>query len=60
LTHKRPVAERRRELYPPITDQIDAILKMGLALRTAGFVMPPETNKWLDDCLAVKRQLPKG
>lgn len=50
----------RRAEYPPLTDQIDAIMKMGAALREAGFRMPAETSQWLDDCLAVKRRIPKS
>lgn len=60
IIHKEPHGPLRRKEYPSIGDQLDAIAKMAVALRDQGFVLPPETLAWIDQCEAVKGRYPKG
>lgn len=49
----------RYESYPPIGDQLDAILKMALALRSQNIPIPQDTVDWINKCLEVKDRYPK-
>lgn len=51
--------ELRQPLYPAVVDQLDAVAKMGMALRNQGFEMPSDVNNWLDVIKGVKDKHPK-
>jgi hypothetical protein len=48
----------RRTAYPPIGDQLDAIMR-GFEALSAGEPLPPEVAAWVADCQAVKSAHPK-
>lgn len=50
----------RAKEYPPIGDQLDAILKMALALKTQGVNLPIETDEWINQCLVIKNKYKKS
>ena len=50
---------KRAESYPPIGNQLDAIMKMALVLKEQNIQLPQQTIDWIDSCLAVKDQHPK-
>lgn len=49
----------RAAAYPEIGDQLDAMVKLGLALRAQGIDLPEDVTAWLDKCEAVKLKHPK-
>lgn len=53
--------ERRRSQYPPVGDQLDAMVKFAHHLREAGLLdgAPAEVIAWVDRCMEVKRRNPK-
>lgn len=54
IQHSENHRELRAKEYPRIGDQLDAILKMTVALKAQGINLPEETTDWIDRCLAVK------
>jgi hypothetical protein len=59
LHHNDPLArvekvQAKRNAYPPVGDQLDAIFKMAVALQKQGVELPTETKDWLTSCQAVK------
>jgi hypothetical protein len=50
---------KRAESYPPVGNQLDAIMKMAMVLKEQNIPLPQETIDWIDSCLAVKDQYPK-
>ncbi|MDQ2150064.1 hypothetical protein RBI22_15200 [Alcaligenaceae bacterium C4P045] len=50
--------DARHASYPAVRDQLDAVAKMGIALRE-GKPFPDDVNAWLDTIEAVKAQHPK-
>lgn len=59
LIRKRDVDSERRAAYPDAGDQFDAIMKGMVALQDQGYVLPPETVTWIEECQAVKEEFPK-
>lgn len=59
LSFKRDPEVSRRSEYPPIGDQLDALVKWFDALLKSGVELPPETKAWVDQCLEVKSKYPK-
>lgn len=59
LRYRCSHVEQRREAYPDVTDQLDAIMKLAEALQEQGFVMPIEVQEWIAKCRAVKAKFPK-
>jgi len=51
--------QNRREDYPEIGDQLDAIWKEFSKRRDGGEILPPETDVMLTDILATKTKHPK-
>lgn len=51
--------KRARE-YPPIGDQLDAVVKMAAALKAGGTDLPPEMVALIDKVSEVKARHPKG
>jgi len=54
----RPPAQVRREQYPPMGTQLDAIYKGFKALKAQGIPLPDETNRWIETLDRVKEQNP--
>jgi len=54
IRHSEPYAPLRRQAYPPVGEQLDAVLKMALALAQQGIALPEETRAWMAQCQAVK------
>ena len=58
INHKRCYKEARKEAYPPIEDQLDAVYKLAKALQ--GTVeLPPDVLKWIADIDKVKSDFKK-
>lgn len=53
------VHRRRAVEYPPIGDQLDALMKLARTLLDAGFSLPPDAVAIVERCEAVKASLPK-
>lgn len=54
LRHDIDVAAKRKDEYPPIGDQLDAMVALAEALRAQGFEVPAKTQAWIDACNQVK------
>jgi len=59
IRHSEPYARLRREAYPPVGAQLDAVLKMAQALQAQGIALPDETQDWIAQCQAVKDRYAK-
>jgi len=59
IRHIEPYAPLRRQAYPSIGEQLDAILKMAQALQQQGIALPDETQAWIAKCQAVKQRYAK-
>jgi len=60
IKHREDYAQKRREAYPDLADQMDAMVKMAEALQRQGLAIPPETQSVIDRCRAVKKRFPKN
>lgn len=58
IKHVEPYGPLRAGAYPPVEDQLDALVKLAHALRRQ-VALPPEVISWIDACLAVKETYPK-
>lgn len=54
ILHHEPYAPLRAAAYPPIGDQLDAIVKMAKTLHEQGIGLPPEVMEWVGQCEQVK------
>ena len=59
IQHSEPYGPLRAKAYPPITDQLDAIMKFAVAVQQWGVVLPVEVTTWIAKCQAVKAKYPK-
>lgn len=60
--HTRPhedYAERRKDAYPPIGDQLDAVRQLAEALQDV-VQLPPAVEQWLTLLQNVKQRFPKS
>lgn len=60
IQHNEDYRKVRASKYPPIADQLDAVMKMASALKEQGMSLPEATINWIDQCQAVKSTYPKG
>lgn len=60
ILHREAYGPLRARAYPPITDQLDAAMKMAQALHDQGMSLPPEVMEWVDQCQQVKARYPKN
>lgn len=51
-------AERRRQEYPDIGDQLDAVYKLARHMQERGQQLPPDVEQWVAQCRAVKEKYP--
>ncbi len=56
---KEAYKDKRRDAYPPIGDQLDALLKGFQSLKAGGEILPAELDSILSDWNAVKASNPK-
>lgn len=54
-----PYTDLRAAAYPPVGDQLDALVKGFRSLIDAGTALPQETVEWVRACEAVKAAHPK-
>jgi len=59
IRHTEPYAPLRRQAYPSVGEQLDAVLKMAQALQQQGITLPDETQAWIAQCQAVKQRYAK-
>ncbi len=59
IQHSEPVGPLRAAAYPPVGDQLDAVVAGLAALRDQGIELPEKTLALLDQCEAVKRTFAK-
>jgi len=50
-------AERRRQEYPVIGDQLDAVYKLARHMQEQGQQLPPDVEQWVAQCRAVKEKV---
>ena len=55
ITHLRDYREARSNEYPPLGDQLDALMKYFAAMPD----IPEGLGEWIDACQAVKEKYPK-
>lgn len=58
INHKRCYKQARRDAYPPIGDQLDAVYKLAKALQGT-MEFPPDVLKWIADIDQVKDKFKK-
>lgn len=51
-------AERRRFEYPDMGDQLDAVYKLARHIQEQGQQLPPDVERWVAQCRAVKEKYP--
>ena len=51
IQHFEDYKKLRANKYPSTGEQLDAILKMAIYLKSQGFDLPVETNTWITNCL---------
>jgi hypothetical protein len=49
----------RKDLYPDLGDQLDALLALVIQLRDDGVSLPEKTSLWVKACLDVKNLIRK-
>lgn len=59
ITYRRDYREARKQLYPPVGEQLDAMYKLGESLREQGLSLPEDVMQWLDKVRSVKDSVPK-
>ena len=59
IKHSTPYAPLRAAAYPPVGEQLDAIMKMAQALKAQGISLPAEAYTWIDQCEQVKARFKK-
>lgn len=60
IQHREPYGPLRAAAYPPVGDQLDAVVKLANALHEQGISLPPEVMEWVEACMTVKRRYPKA
>jgi len=59
INHAEDYRAMRQKAYPPIGDQLDAVMKLANVLGAYGIALPLETREWIEACQKVKDQYPK-
>lgn len=59
IRHSEDPAALRKRAYPPVGDQLDAVMKLAKALSEQGITLPAEVTAWVDQCQAVKEKFKK-
>lgn len=59
IHHAPDPGPMRAQAYPPIGDQLDAVMKLAESLAQSGFALPTEVVGWIEKCQEVKAKYPK-
>lgn len=59
IKHSEPYAPLRAAAYPPIGDQLDAVMKLAKALHDQGINLPLDVLSWIEQCEQVKTRFRK-
>lgn len=59
IRHREDYRRLRRQAYPDIGDQLDAVRALADSLRKQGIALPAETLAWLDDLDHIKARYKK-
>ena len=60
IVHNPDPGPLRQAEYPPIGDQLDAMMKLADHLIQGGATLPQQVVDWVDQCKAVKAKYAKG
>lgn len=60
IVHSPDPGPLRAKEYPPIGDQLDAVMKLADHLLQGGATLPKEVSDWVAQCKAVKAKYAKG
>lgn len=58
IVHKSDYVQKRRMAYPAIGDQLDAIYKLAAHMKEKGEPLPPDVERWIQQCKSVKDKYP--
>lgn len=56
---EKTYVELRKEEYPDIGDQLDAIMKQFNYMRLSGYDLISEADEWVNECLNIKNKYKK-
>lgn len=59
IKHKEDYRPLRRQNYPDLEEQLDAIYKGFEALQMQGFLLPEETIDWMNEIRSIKTTFKK-
>ena len=59
IHHATNPLKARAAAYPPVGDQLDAMMKGLAAIQAAGVALPDETKAWIEACQEVKKRYPE-
>lgn len=60
IRHEVDYRKLRKQAYPAVGDQLDAVMKLAAALKEQGIPLPEETERWISRCQEVKTKYQKG
>ncbi|TGV09717.1 hypothetical protein E4695_04200 [Alcaligenaceae bacterium 429] len=58
IRHDADYRELRKQSYPDVGEQLDAVFKLAKHLQSLGQDLPPDVEKWVNDCQEVKDKFP--
>lgn len=58
IHHQSDYRQKRQVEYPDIGDQLDAVYKLARHLQEQGQKLPPDVDRWVAQCRAVKEKYP--
>ena len=59
IKHRNCYKASRSVEYPPIPEQLDALLKLALHMSGQRDDLPTEVREWIAKCQEIKRKYPK-
>jgi len=59
IRHSEPYGNLRSQEYPPVGEQLDALMKMAQSLQQQGVTLPEATQAWIAQCQAIKSRYAK-
>ena len=54
IRHREDYRKLRRQAYPDVGEQLDAIYKLAVALKVNGMTVPNEAETWMEKIAEVK------
>lgn len=58
IRHDADYRELRRQAYPNMGEQLDAVFKLAQYLQGKGHDLPAEVQQWIANCKEVKERFP--